>query len=112
MIYSFDLNNINDKNCFNLDVFTWIFRLLSKMFIMIMESLKKARKESAILLNNKDEQCNKQFLLVGDRFMPNMHLRQSGFTYSPCGQFPKYKDWIHKLKEKVGSRYIDQNEFR
>ena len=45
---------------------------------MIMESLKKARKESAILLNNKDEQCNKQFLLVGDRFMPNIHLRQSG----------------------------------
>lgn len=62
------------------------------MFIMIMESLKKARKESAILLNNKDEQCNKQFLLVGDRFMSNIHLRQSGFTYSPCGQFPKYKD--------------------
>ena len=62
------------------------------MFIMIMESLKKAKKESVISLNNKDEQCNKQFLLVGDRFMPNIHLRQSGFTYSPCGQFPKYKD--------------------
>lgn len=62
------------------------------MFIMIMESLKKAKKESVISLNNKDEQCNKQFLLVGDRFMPNMHFQQPRFTYSPCGQFPKYKD--------------------
>ena len=26
-----------------------------------------------------------KFLLAGDKFMPEMHLRQPGFTYSACG---------------------------
>ena len=29
------------------------------------------------------------FLLVGDKFMPEMHLKQPGFTYSDCGPFIK-----------------------
>ena len=33
-----------------------------------------------------------KFLLAGDKFMPEMHLRQSGFTYSACGPFPKNKE--------------------
>ena len=31
------------------------------------------------------------FLLAGDRFMPEMHLRQPGFTYSVYGPFTKKK---------------------
>ena len=30
-----------------------------------------------------------KFLLVGDKFMPEMHLKQPGFTYSACGPFTK-----------------------
>ena len=30
-------------------------------------------------------------LLVGDKFMPEMHLKQPGFTYSACGPFTKNK---------------------
>ena len=30
-----------------------------------------------------------KFLFAGDKFMPEMHLRQSGFTYSVCGLFTK-----------------------
>ena len=30
-----------------------------------------------------------KFLLVGDIFMPEMHLKQTGFTYTACGPFPK-----------------------
>ena len=30
-----------------------------------------------------------KFLLVGDQFMPEMHLRQPGFTYSACNPFTK-----------------------
>ena len=26
-----------------------------------------------------------KFLLAGDKFMPEMHLRQSHFVYSACG---------------------------
>ena len=30
-----------------------------------------------------------KFLLTGDKFMPEMHLRQPGFTYSPCRSYTK-----------------------
>ena len=37
------------------------------------------------------------FLLVGDKFMPEMHLKQPGFAYSACGPFTKNKERIEKL---------------
>ena len=33
-----------------------------------------------------------KFLLFGDKFVPEMHLRQPGFTYSACGTFKKNKE--------------------
>ena len=41
-----------------------------------------------------------KFLLVGDKFMPEMHLRQPAFTYSPCGPFTKNKERIKNLKKQ------------
>ena len=35
-----------------------------------------------------------KFLLAGDKFMPEMHLKQPGFTYSACGPFTKKKKRI------------------
>ena len=35
-----------------------------------------------------------RFLLAGDRFISEMHLRQPGFTYSACGPFTKNKKSI------------------
>ena len=43
-----------------------------------------------------NEVVNK-FLLVGDKFMPEMHLKQSEFTYSACGAFTKNKKRIEKF---------------
>ena len=41
------------------------------------------------------------FLLAGDKFMPEMHLRQSGFTYIACGSFTKNKEKnLKKLKKE------------
>ena len=40
-----------------------------------------------------------EFLLVGDKFMPEMHLKHPGFTYSACGTFTKTKERIQKFKE-------------
>ena len=34
-----------------------------------------------------------KFLLVGDKFMPEMQLKQPGFTYSACGHLPETKNW-------------------
>ena len=39
-------------------------------------------------------------LLVGDKFMPEMHLRQPGFIYSACETFTKNKESIKKLKKQ------------
>ena len=49
-----------------------------------------------------------KFLLTGDKFMPQMHPRQSGFTYTACGPFTKSKERIQKFKQD--SRYIYKNE--
>ena len=39
-----------------------------------------------------------KFLLAGDKFMPEMHLKQPVFTYSACGPCTKNKKRIQKFK--------------
>ena len=51
-----------------------------------------------------------KFLLVGDKFMPEMHLKQPGFTYSACGPFTKNKERIQKFKETGDTSYIYKKE--
>ena len=34
------------------------------------------------------------FLLTGDTFMPEIHFKQPGFTYSACDPFTKNKERI------------------
>ena len=51
-----------------------------------------------------------KFLLAGDKFMPEMHLRQSQFNYSACGPFTKHKQRIQKFKETRDTNYIYKNE--
>ena len=51
-----------------------------------------------------------KFLLPGDKFKPEMHLIQPGFTYSACEPFTKNKGRIQKFKETGDSRYIYQNK--
>ena len=41
-----------------------------------------------------------KFLLAGDKFMPEIYLRQPGLTYSACGPFTKNKERIQKLKKQ------------
>ena len=47
-----------------------------------------------------------KLLLAGDKLMPEIHLRQHGFTYSACGPFTKNKERIQKFWETQDSRYI------
>ena len=50
------------------------------------------------------------FLLAGEKFMLEMHLRQSWSKYSTFGPFTKNKKTIQKFEKTVDSRYIYQNE--
>ena len=56
-----------------------------------------------------NEMVNK-FLLARDKVMPEIHLRQSGFTYSVCGLFIKIIERIQEFKETKDSRSISQNK--
>ena len=51
-----------------------------------------------------------KFLLVGDKFMPEMHLKQPGFTYSACGPFTKNKERIEKFMQTGNTDFIYKNE--
>ena len=51
-----------------------------------------------------------KFLFAGDKFMPEMHLKQPRFTYSACGPFTKNKERIKKFKETGDTSYIYKNE--
>ena len=50
------------------------------------------------------------FLLAGDMFMPEKHLRQPQFTYSACGPFAKHKQRIQKFKKIGDTNSIYKNE--
>ena len=51
-----------------------------------------------------------KFLLAGDKFMPEMHLRQSRFTYSACGPFARNEHKIQKFMQAGDTYYIYKNE--
>ena len=49
-----------------------------------------------------------KFLLPGDKFMPELHLKQPGFTYSACGPFIKSKEKVQKFKETGDTKYLEK----
>ena len=51
-----------------------------------------------------------KFLLVGDKFMPEKHLKQPEFTYSACGPFTKNKERLEKFMQTGNTDFIYNNE--
>ena len=51
-----------------------------------------------------------KFLLVGDKFMPEMYLKQPGSTSSACGPFTKNKERIEKFMQTGNTDFIYKNE--
>ena len=51
-----------------------------------------------------------KFLLTGDKFIPELHLKQSQFTYSSCGPFTRNKKRMQKFKETGDTKCIYRNE--
>ena len=51
-----------------------------------------------------------KFLLAGDKFMPEMHLKQPGFTCSTCKPFARNKQRIPKFMQTGDTNYIYNNE--
>ena len=51
-----------------------------------------------------------KFLLISDKFMPELHLQQPGFTYSVCGPFTRNKERIEKFMQAGNTDFIYKNE--
>ena len=51
-----------------------------------------------------------KFLPTGDKFMPELHLKQPGFTYSALGPFIKHRERIQKFKETDDLKHLCRNE--
>ena len=51
-----------------------------------------------------------KFLLAGDIFIPELHLKQRGFTYSTCSPFTKSKKRIEKSMQNRNTDFIYGNE--
>ena len=51
-----------------------------------------------------------KFLLAGEKFMPEIHLKQAGFTYSAYDPFIKNKERIEKFMKTGNTDFIYKNE--
>ena len=51
-----------------------------------------------------------KFLLTGNKFMQELHLKQSGFNYSGCGSFTKHRERFQKIREKGNIKHLYRNE--
>ena len=51
-----------------------------------------------------------KFLSAGDKFIPEVHLKQPGFTYSAFGPFTKSKERIENLMQTGNTVFIFKNE--
>ena len=56
-----------------------------------------------------NEVVNK-ILLVGNKFTPEMHLKQPGFSYSACGPFAKNEERIEKFMQTGNTDFIYRND--
>ena len=71
---------------------------------------------NVIPLSIKMNEIINKFLLVGDKFMPEIHLKQptllnkSGFTYISCGPFTKNKKRIEKFMQTGNTDFFYKNE--
>ena len=51
-----------------------------------------------------------QFLFNRYKFMPEMHLKQPGFTHSTCGPCTKHRERIQKFREIRNLKNLYRNE--
>ena len=47
-----------------------------------------------------------KFLLTGDKFMPEFHLKLPGFTYRACAPFTKHRKRIQKIRETANLKHF------
>ena len=80
------------------------------MFCFECNPIKCVSKDTSCEQRIKMNEIVNKFLLVEDKFMPEMHLKQPSFTYSVCGPFTKNKQRIEKFMQTGDTNFICKNE--
>ena len=76
---------------------------------MKIQMLRKTKQTRLMLLSNYAV-CGKKFLLIGDKFMPELHLKQPGFIYSTFIPFTKNCERIQKNIETGNLKHLHKNK--
>ena len=84
--------------------------LLNKLGIKTPLSKVSILSKYFVLNAYKMNEIVNKYLLVGDKFVPEMHLKQAGFTYSACGPFTKNKERIEKFMQTGNTNFIYKNQ--
>ena len=80
------------------------------MFCSEYSSIKCMSKDTSCKQRIKINEIVNGFLLVRNKFMQKMHLKQPGFTYSACGPFTRNKERIEKFMQTGNTDFIYRNE--
>ena len=80
------------------------------MFCFDCNSIEYVSKDTICKQRIKMNEIVDNVLLVGDKFMPEMHLKQTVFTYSACGPFTKNKERIEKFMQIGNTDFIYRKE--
>ena len=59
---------------------------------MVVKKSRFIKHQHLLDTSRKMNEIVNNVLLAGDKFMPEMYLKQPGFTYSACGLFTKKKE--------------------
>ena len=62
------------------------------------------------LIKLKMKNIIKKSLFNGEKFMPESHFKQPGFTYSACAAFTKHRERIKKFRETWNLKHLYTNE--
>ena len=85
----------------------WYYKIVF-LQMYTMDALKKAKKNQLYYWISINGIINK-FLLVGDKFMHEMHLRHPVFTYSAGEPFTKSKEYKNLKKQETQDIFIKKN---
>ena len=76
---------------------------------MLLDNKTTCKALVPLALINMNNIINK-FLLAGDKFMPEMHLRQPQFIYSACGPFTRHTERMKEFKRTGDMRLLYRNK--
>ena len=72
------------------------------MLYLCQEKINLIKKKEFNNISNDLLKINKvinKYLLTGEKLISELHLKQSGFTYSACGPFAQHRERMQKFRD-------------